>query len=90
MRKSRYFQNCSELDILVVHPAYWGKGHGRTLVQWGLDFAKIDGVPQGVTGPDKGVKLYKALGFKYLADLELKGNDVVPEGLKRGVLKYEL
>ncbi|MCJ1471663.1 hypothetical protein MMC13_000303 [Lambiella insularis] len=29
----RYFDGISELEMLVVHPAYWGRGHGGDLVK---------------------------------------------------------
>lgn len=76
--------------MLVVHPAYWKRGHGSTLVKWGLEISKIDGVAMGVIGPDMGVNLYKSLGFKPLIDLVYEGNDLMPEGLKMGVLKFEV
>lgn len=76
--------------MLVVHPAYWGKSHGATLVKWGLELAKMDGVPMGVSGPEKGAKLYKALGFKPLAKLEFEGDELVEAALTLNVLRFEV
>jgi len=44
----------------------------------------------GVIGPDMGVNLYKSLGFKPLIDLVYKGTDIVPGGLRMGVLRFEV
>ena len=79
----------SELEVLVVHPAYQGQGHGGTLVRWGLELARVDGVQQGVIGPAKGTKLYQSLGFELLTELHWDGDDITPEGLKLGVLRFD-
>ncbi|MCJ1384236.1 hypothetical protein MMC17_007352 [Xylographa soralifera] len=85
----RYFEGISELEMLVVHPAYRGHGHGGALVQWGLELARLDGVKQGVIGPAKGMKLYESLGFELLDELQWQGDDITPDGLKLGVLRFD-
>ena len=84
----RYFERISELEMLAVHPAYQGHGHGGALVRWGLELARMDGVKQGVIGPEKGMKLYKSLGFELLDELQWPGDDITPDGLRLGVLRF--
>ncbi|MCJ1403375.1 hypothetical protein MMC11_006598 [Xylographa trunciseda] len=87
--QEKYFNGISELEMLVVHPAYQGRGHGAALVRWGLELARMDGVKQGVIGPEKGMKLYKSLGFELLDELQWPGDDTTPGGLKLGVLRFD-
>ncbi|MCJ1392975.1 hypothetical protein MMC18_005847 [Xylographa bjoerkii] len=87
--QEKYFKGISELEMLVVHPAYQGHGHGGTLVQWGLELARIDGVKQGVIGPEQGMKLYKSLGFELLDELHWEADNITPDGLKLGVLRFD-
>ncbi|MCJ1436450.1 hypothetical protein MMC27_005829 [Xylographa pallens] len=86
--QEKYFACISELEMLVVHPAYQGHGHGGALVKWGMEIARIDGVQQGVIGPAKGMKLYQSLGFELLDELQWPGDDITPDGLKLGVLRF--
>lgn len=30
------------MEMLVVHPAYWKRGHGGKLAQWGPDLSNVD------------------------------------------------
>lgn len=69
------------MEMLVVHPAYWKRGHGRSLTGWGMELAKIDGVQQGVIAAEMGKAVYGAMGFKNLEDLHWDGDDIVPQGL---------
>jgi GNAT superfamily N-acetyltransferase len=71
--------------MLVTHPAYWGRGYGKALVQWGLDFAQIHNVGQGVIGPDMGMKVYLKAGFELKTELEWEGDEITPQGLRIGV-----
>jgi len=86
--QERYFKGISELEMLVMHPAYQGRGHGAALVRWGLELAGMDGVQQGVIGPEKGMKLYRSLGFELVDELRWEGDDVTPGGLQLGVLRF--
>lgn len=55
--------------MVVVHPAYQKRGHGRRLVQWGMELATKDKVGAGVIAAGKGKSLYGSLGFEKLGDL---------------------
>lgn len=72
-----------ELNVLVVHPSYWRRRHGSTLVEWGMKLASTDKVGVGVISTEGGKPLYKWLGFTYLDDLPLD------EGISVEVMAYE-
>ncbi|RSL74281.1 hypothetical protein CEP53_000410 [Fusarium sp. AF-6] len=88
--EERYFQGLATMEMVVVHPAYWRRGHGSRLAQWGIDLAKIDGVCQGVIAAKMGKALYLSLGYKNLTDLHLEGDEVVPQGVGVSVMQYHV
>jgi N-acetylglutamate synthase-like GNAT family acetyltransferase len=67
----RYFRGYAELDMLVVHPAYWARGHGGNLVKWGMELARIDKVKHGLFATKMGKGLYDKLGWRDLGDIEI-------------------
>ncbi|RSL79627.1 hypothetical protein CEP52_017498 [Fusarium oligoseptatum] len=71
--EKQYFQGLATMEMVVVHPAYWKRGHGRRLVRWGIDLAEIDGVCQGVIAAEMGKSLYLSLGYEELEDLQFDG-----------------
>ena len=75
--------------MLAVHPAYWGRKHGKELVKWGLELARIDGVKQGLTGSELGMGLYKSLGFELKTELVFEGDEDMPEGLRLWTLVFD-
>ncbi|RSL78877.1 hypothetical protein CEP52_017594, partial [Fusarium oligoseptatum] len=80
--EKRYFQGPTyTLEMVVVHPAYQKRGHGRRLVQWGIKLATKDKVGVGVIAAGKGKSLYGSLGFEKLGDLPF-------EGLGLSVMQY--
>jgi GNAT superfamily N-acetyltransferase len=62
------------LERVIVHPAYWRRGHGKALLEWGLALARIDGVKAGVcTGFAGDAKhLYLSLGFVKIGEVSVK------------------
>lgn len=52
------------MDMVVVHPAYWRRGHGTLLVKWGMGLSDMDRVNQGVIAAEMGEKLH--LRSKYI------------------------
>lgn len=76
------------MDMLVVHPAYWSRGHGSELVRWGMKLSDIDRVKQGVSAADMGAKLYQKLGYEEVGKCSLDGDDDDPEGVSTILLQY--
>jgi GNAT superfamily N-acetyltransferase len=74
--------------MLVVHPAYWRRGHGTALLDWGMQLGSLDLVKQGVIAADMGEKLYLSKGYKKLANvIATDENDPVKE-VKVGILEF--
>jgi N-acetylglutamate synthase-like GNAT family acetyltransferase len=73
---------------MVVHPAYWNRGHGSTLARWGVKLAQMDHVDQGVIATSMGVDLFKHIGFDQIAELQVGGDEKTPEGVRFDALKY--
>jgi GNAT superfamily N-acetyltransferase len=84
----RYFKGYSTMEMLVVHPAYWNRGHGARLAKWGMQLADVDRVKQGVIAAKMGTELYNQLGYKLLTDLRWDGDEETPEGLTVSVMEY--
>lgn len=76
------------MNSLVVHPAYWKRGHGSTLVEWSIALSKMDNVDQGVSAAAMGARLYKGLGFSLIARLEEEGDKDDPEGVYTELLRF--
>jgi hypothetical protein len=66
------------MDMVVVHPAYWRRGHGTTMVKWGMKLADTDRVRQGVVAAKMGEKLYLSLNYSKLADLKAQDDTDPP------------
>lgn len=77
------------MERLVVHPAYWKRGHGTQLAQWGLDLAKVDSIKQGVISAEMGKDLYLTMGFTNLEDLHIDGDEVVPQGVTVSAMEFD-
>lgn len=84
----KYFSEFYEMGMLCVHPAYWKKGHGSQLVQWGIELSKTDNVPQGVDAAEMGAKLVKKFGYEYICTLTLEGDEEDSEGLSTELYKF--
>jgi GNAT superfamily N-acetyltransferase len=52
------------LDNMAVDPDYFNRGYGKLLCLHGMDIAREDKVPVGVTAAEMGTYLYNSLGFK--------------------------
>ena len=75
------------MATLVVHPAYWKRGHGTKLVAWSIELSKLDQVPQGVSAAAMGAKLYSSLGYTSVARLEEGGDEDDEEGVYTELLR---
>lgn len=72
--------------MVVVHPAYWARGHGGHLVKWGMKLARIDKSKQGVIASKMGIVLYNKLGWKYLTKIHIEGDE---RGVSVAVAEYD-
>ncbi|KAJ4220995.1 hypothetical protein NW759_007064 [Fusarium solani] len=84
--EEQYFQGLATMEMVVVHPAYWRRGHGGRLVRWGIDLANLDKVCQGVIAAEMGKSLYLSLGYEELEDLHLGGD----EGIHVSAMQYHV
>jgi hypothetical protein len=75
------------MDMVVVHPAYWKRGHGTSLVKWGMTLADLDQVDQGVVAAKMGELLYLRLNYSKLAEVHVR-DDKDPAEITVGILKY--
>lgn len=85
----RYFHGLSSMERIVVHPAYWRRGHGSAVARWGVALSDIDQLDQGVVATSMGAKLFKHVGYEWLIDLHVKGDDTNPEGVMFSLLKHK-
>ena len=53
-----------DLDMLVTHPEYRGRGAASMLVQWGCDRADEKGVPVYLDAHEDAAPLYRRFGFQ--------------------------
>jgi len=86
--EKKYFQGYATMEMVVVHPAYWARGHGKNLVKWGMELARIDKVKQGVIAAKMGTDLYSQLGWKSLTEVHIEGDEIVPQGVTFAVMEY--
>lgn len=54
----------AELDILVTHPNFAGRGAGSKLLGWGVEQADKNGVTLALESTPAGLSLYKRFGFR--------------------------
>ena len=64
-----------ELCFLAVHRDHQRKGVGKVLVQWGLEQAKVHGLPVSLDSAPSGVALYRHLGFREIDKIVVKAED---------------
>lgn len=76
------------MDTLVVHPAYWRRGHGTALVNWGMELARLDRVKQGVIAACMGEKLYLSRGYEKLDDVAAVDERDPEQHVRVGVLEF--
>lgn len=76
------------MEMAVVHPAYWRRGHGTLLVRWGMELSKLDGVKQGVIAAKMGAELYAGLGYSVVEELRMDGDEEAPDGVTCVAMQY--
>lgn len=78
---TRHCSNYSWMSMLAVHPAYWKKGHGTELVEWGKSLSDLDKVRQGLIAADMSEKLCKKLGYHLVCRIAAEGDEVDSKGV---------
>jgi len=63
------------LDTLVVHPAYWKRGHGTALAKWTNVLADWDDAGLAVAAARMGAEFFPHVGYKLKELVEVKGYD---------------
>ncbi|KAL1978121.1 hypothetical protein VTN31DRAFT_980 [Thermomyces dupontii] len=53
-----------ELDLLIVHPKYQGRGIGKMLLQWGFEYAERAKLPIYIEATEAGRPVYEKAGLK--------------------------
>jgi GNAT superfamily N-acetyltransferase len=76
------------MAMVVVHPAYWNRGHGTMLVKWATQLNDIDKVKQSVSAAGMGKKLYTRLKFQEICRITADGDEDDPEGVFTDLLEY--
>jgi len=79
------------LHLLGIDPAYGGQGHGRALVQWGLEQARKEGVHASVIASDQKDRFYLRSGFDEVVGncCEGEGNPLGEADVKGGSIIFK-
>ncbi|KAI0199893.1 hypothetical protein F4808DRAFT_461288 [Astrocystis sublimbata] len=85
--EQKYLDGYQMMDMLVVHPAYWRRGHGSSLTKWGMALADRDHVNQGVVAAGMGKQLFLKLNYSRLAEVHARDNKN-PAEIAVGILEY--
>ncbi|KAE9366620.1 hypothetical protein N431DRAFT_417442 [Stipitochalara longipes BDJ] len=76
--KEKNFQGRIIINLITIHPAYWRRGHGKALLNWGLALAREDGLKTGVCANTRAVGLYLSMGFVEVDRISAKDNEEPP------------
>lgn len=76
------------MERVVVHPAYWKKGHGSKIAKWGVDLADLDNADQGVLATSMGANLFRHVGYEFITNLHVDGDGCDPEGVTFEALRH--
>ena len=53
-----------------------------------MKLAHVDKVKQGVSAAKMGEDLYQKLGWQYLTEVCIEGDEIVPQGVDVTIMKY--
>ncbi len=74
--------------MLVVHPAYWKRGHGTRLATWPRDLSVLDKVPQCVSSATMSQPLFLSLGYRQLDTITAEGDEDDPNGVSTALMEH--
>jgi len=77
------------LDLVAIHPAYWRRGHGKALLNWGLALAGRDGVKTGVVANSRFVGMYLSMDFVKVGGFEVIDEDEPPNVIAGFALAHD-
>lgn len=77
----RWFSGRLEISTMVVHPAYWQRGHASELTRWCTALAEVDHTGIGVSATPMGRKLFSHMGFKEKEVVDIEGYSGHPESI---------
>ncbi|KAK4645775.1 hypothetical protein QC761_204540 [Podospora bellae-mahoneyi] len=86
-RKNRVHRH-STISMIVVHPAYWRRGHGTQLATWARDLSRMDRIPQCVSAAPMSQCLFMSLGFREIDAIVAEGDKDDPRGVKTLLLEF--
>jgi len=85
---NRHFQGRMVIELVAIHPAYWRRGHARSLLSWGIAVAESEEVKTGVVANNRGLGLYISMGFKEVLRFSIQDEDEPPNVISGILLKY--
>lgn len=77
----RWFSGRLEITTMVVHPAYWNRGHASKLTKWCMALAEVDHTGIGVSATPMGHGLFQSMGFEEKEVVEVEGYEGHPESI---------
>lgn len=66
---------------MVVHPAYWDRGHASKLTKWCMALAEVDHAGIGVSATPMGRQLFERMGFEEKQVVDVEGYNGHPESI---------
>ncbi|KAK4203006.1 hypothetical protein QBC40DRAFT_319106 [Triangularia verruculosa] len=87
-RKKNKVHNDSIISMIVVHPAYWRRGHGTRLATWARDLSIKTKAPQCVSAAPMSQRLLMSLGYKRIDVIVAEGDEDDPRGVQTLLLRF--
>ncbi|PMD52391.1 uncharacterized protein K444DRAFT_573157 [Hyaloscypha bicolor E] len=87
-QEEKHFQGRMVIELVAIHPAYWRRGHARSLLSWGIAVAESEEVKTGVVANTRGLGLYLSMGFKEVLRFSIQDEDEPPNVISGILLKY--
>jgi hypothetical protein len=67
--------------MIAVHPTYWRRGHGTSLLMWAARLADEDQVFLGIASVPMAIQISLNVGFKEREVVEVEGYSQHPESV---------
>ncbi|GAB1317027.1 N-acetyltransferase domain-containing protein [Madurella fahalii] len=87
-RKQNKLDGDSIVGMVVVHPAYWRRGHGTRLAAWARDLSRLDQVPQCVSSAPMSQGIFESLGFQKVCTIRAEGDEDDLEGVSTELMEF--